>query len=96
VRRPGHRRLLLAGAIGNGVVIAIWLVSRLVGLPFGPDAFTPEAVSFKDLLATYDEVVVVLLCALVLRGRAAPTWLLTCVWVIVGLSAVAALLPGGH
>ena len=96
VRRPDHRRLLIAGAVGNGVVIGIWAVSRLVGLPFGPGAFTPEAVSFKDLLSTYDEAAVVILCIMLLRGRPAPTWLLACVWVVVALSLVAALLPGGH
>ena len=52
--------------------------------------------SFKDLLATYDEVMVVLLCVLLLRGRAAPAWLLAGAWIVVALSGVAALLPGGH
>lgn len=96
VRRPSHRRLLLAGAFGNAAVIGVWLVSRLVGLPLDPDAFTPEAVSFKDLLATYDEVMVVLLCLLLLRGRATPAWLIAGAWIVVGLSGIAALLPGGH
>lgn len=97
VRGPAaSRRLLLTGALGNAVVIAIWAVSRLVGLPFGPHAFTPEAVTLKDLLCTYDEAAVVMLCVLLLRGRTAPSWLLAGVWVVACLSFLAALLPGGH
>jgi len=53
------RRLLTLGALGNTGVIATWAVSRLWGLPVGPDAWTREPVSFADALATGFEVGIV-------------------------------------
>lgn len=97
-REPTDRRLLAWGAWGNLAVVLIWLVSRLVGLPFGPQPFQPEAISAKDLLATYDEIaIVVLVATLLLRGgsRPAPQWCVAGAWVLVAISAVAAFI-GGH
>jgi hypothetical protein len=94
--RPDRRRLLWAGAIGNAAVIGIWLVSRTSGLPVGPEPWQAEAVAWKDLLATYDEAAVVMLCALLLARRAVPRWLIGATWVAASLSLIAALLPGGH
>ena len=55
---PGRpsRRLLLAGAIGNLAIASVWLVSRTVGLPLGPEAWEPEAIHVADIVATLDEV----------------------------------------
>jgi hypothetical protein len=36
-------------AAANGALIALWALTRTVGLPFGPDAGTPEAVGAADL-----------------------------------------------
>src|SRR4051794_31118030 len=44
VYRGADRRLLVAGAWGSAAVAALWLVTRTVGLPFGPHAGSPEAV----------------------------------------------------
>jgi hypothetical protein len=47
-----NRRMLVAG---SGVSIAsavLWVISRTVGLPVGPEAFTAEAIAAPDLLAT--------------------------------------------
>ena len=60
------RRLLAVGAIVNTGVIATWLVSRLWGVPVGPDPWTPESVSFADGLATGLEVGIVTLALVVL------------------------------
>src|SRR5439155_574913 len=49
VVRPS-RRLLLAGIIGNLVVAEIWLVSRTIGIPFGPDSGIAEPVPFDPAL----------------------------------------------
>jgi hypothetical protein len=58
VLRPSLR-LYLAGAAGNGVVAATWLVSRTTGLPLGPEAGEPEAVGIADTVATVFEVLIV-------------------------------------
>jgi hypothetical protein len=60
------RRLLLAGAIGNTVTVAVWAVSRTIGLPIGPRRWHPEAVSAADLVATALEVVVVVTAGMLL------------------------------
>jgi hypothetical protein len=54
------RKLLAAAAIGNTVVIATWLMSRLWGVPVGPDPWTTEPVALVDALATGFEVAIVL------------------------------------
>jgi hypothetical protein len=60
------RRLLLAGAVGNLVVIATWLVSRTAGVPFGPTKGEAESVALSDALATGFEVAIVLVSLAVL------------------------------
>jgi hypothetical protein len=94
-RRPWDRRLLLAGAGANVAVALLWLVSRTVGLPIGPEAGEVEGVGLKDVLATADELALALVVALVLagaRGRAiAPA-----AWTLAAVSGIAALLGGGH
>lgn len=60
------RRLLALGAIGNALVIATWFVSRVWGVPVGPDSWEPEPVSLADALATGFEAGIVLLSVAVL------------------------------
>jgi hypothetical protein len=55
--RPG-RAVLLAGAVVNLGVAAAWVLSRSVGMPIGPEAWTPEAVGFADIAATVFELAV--------------------------------------
>ena len=50
------RTLLLAGAAISVMSAALWAASRTVGLPIGPEAFSPEAVAAPDLIATALEV----------------------------------------
>jgi hypothetical protein len=59
-------RLLAAGAAGNAIIMATWVVSRVWGVPVGPDSWTPESVSFADILATSFEGVIVFTCVAVL------------------------------
>lgn len=94
VRHPERRGLLVAGLAGNLAVIVIWVGSRTVGLPIGPTPFTPEAVGAKDLLATYEQCAVVLLTALVLRDRLAPSWVVAGAWVLAVAGGLVAFLPG--
>jgi hypothetical protein len=67
-REPCNPRLLVAGAVGNGALVVVWSISRLVGLPVGPDAGKPEAVGAADVLSTLDELMAVVLIGVVLAA----------------------------
>lgn len=70
--RPGQW-ILLAGALVNAGVIAVWAVSRTTGLPVGPEAGVPEAVAPADAWATGLEALIVVgtLALMLARHRAA-------------------------
>lgn len=72
-RRPGDRRLFKAVAVMSLGTIAIWIVSRSVGLPIGPWAGQPEAIGLPDAVASLDELVIAGVVAAMLRpdGRIA-------------------------
>jgi hypothetical protein len=38
------RALLWIGAIGNGLVVVTWVISRTTGMPFGPTPWKPETI----------------------------------------------------
>jgi hypothetical protein len=67
-RRPG-RRLLLIGAIGSLLVVALWVASRTTGLPLGPEAWTPEPVGPVDAIASADELALALVAVMQLVQR---------------------------
>jgi hypothetical protein len=56
---PSRRRYLAGGGL-NGVVVLIWLLSRTVGLPVGPDPGVAEPVGALDAIATLAELLAVL------------------------------------
>jgi len=60
----------------NAGVIALWVITRTVGLPVGPERWTPEAVGMADVVcAVLQAIVVVLLVAAVRvprKGRTPP------------------------
>ena len=58
------RLLLAAGAVGNGLIVLLWLISRTRGAPVGPDAGSAEAVGLPDVVATAYELLVVAGCVL--------------------------------
>lgn len=64
------RRLLVLGVIGNSAVVATWLVSRVWGVPVGPDTWTSQPVSLADGLATGFEVGIVVISLAVLARPA--------------------------
>jgi hypothetical protein len=82
--------------------VLLWIVSRTVGLPIGPERWTPESVGAIDSIASADELVLSLLVMFQLQapnvrtaavaGRrivtAAGLWLIM-------LSSLA-LIAGGH
>ena len=94
-RHPDHRRLLVAGAAGNSALAIVWVLSRTTGLPIGPHPGEPEPVGIKDMLATYDELLLAIVVA-VLLTRTAAAWLVPIAWTLAGVSIVSAFVPGGH
>lgn len=56
-RHSGDRRALTAGAIVSIAISAVWLVSRTVGVPIGPEAGDPERIGAMDVVATVDQLV---------------------------------------
>lgn len=60
-------RVYLAGVIGNLAIIALWVVSRTVGVPVGPGAFEAEGLGVLDGASKAVEIVLVVL---LLRLRA--------------------------
>jgi hypothetical protein len=59
------RGLLVAGALVNAATVGLWLASRTVGLPLGPEAGTPEPVGLLDLTSTLAELVLLVATAVV-------------------------------
>lgn len=87
---PLSRPLLIAGAIGNGALIAVWTLSRTVGVPLGPEPWEPEAVGAVDVLATLDGLLAVILIGAALacmrnRRPAIPAILLRLVTAFTGV-----------
>jgi hypothetical protein len=69
-RRSEDRRTWMPVAVGSLAVVAIWIVSRTVGLPFGPWAGRPEPLGLADVAASIDELVLTGLVVAMLRpGR---------------------------
>lgn len=65
--------LLFAGVAGNAAVVVTYLISRTVGIPFGPDAFHPENINALGIAATACELAAEALAAyLVIRPAPRP------------------------
>src|SRR5438874_8931823 len=66
--RSRVRAFLWIGIAGNAATIALWLVTRTVGIPlFGPEAGKVEAIGSWDALSKLVEVALVVSLALLLR-----------------------------
>lgn len=63
---------LWLGAGVNAAVLAIWTLSRTVGLPVGPEAGVPESISLADLVASGYEILIVAGVAGLLRPQWVP------------------------
>lgn len=91
IRQPSSA-VYLAGAIGNLAIVAVWGLSRTVGLPVGPDAGVPEPASGLDLVATSCEVLVGVGVLALLRPGAIRSHLPRVVGTVLVLAALAVLL----
>jgi hypothetical protein len=69
-RRPEDRRWLMPAAVGSLAVVAVWLVSRTVGLPIGPWAGRAEPFGVADIAASLDEAVLAAVIVAILRPQA--------------------------
>lgn len=66
-RRPDDRRMLLAAAAGSVVIALLWLLSRTVGLPFGPEKGR-SAIGVSDTLASMEELLFAAIAICVVRA----------------------------
>lgn len=55
VARPS-RKLVVAGAVGNLAIAAMWVMTRTSGVPLGPEAGEAESTTLIDAVATGFEV----------------------------------------
>ena len=91
------RMVLLSGIAGNLAIVALYLLTRTVGIPlFGPEAGEVEGFGFVDVCATASEVgIAVALGAALLRNATSErrrTILLVAAIVLVGVGHVVHLL----
>lgn len=59
--------VLVASAVVTLGVVAVWLVSRTVGLPIGPWAGTAEQLGVSDVIVTLTELVFVAVVSTIVR-----------------------------
>lgn len=97
--RRDDRTLLQLGAWINLAIVLLWVATRTVGLPIGPEPGEVEPAGLHDLLATGDEIALAVACLLAVwagdrtvRGLA---WLPAALWVFAIVSGVLAF-PGPH
>jgi hypothetical protein len=89
LRRRPWPLVAAVGLTGSLLLVALWLVSRTVGLPLGPDPGAPEAAGTADLVAVALELMTAFACssALLSRVRGRIAWAL-------GVRAAGLLLTG--
>ena len=103
--RPSRLWLWL-GIAGNAVIIAVYVASRTVGLPFGPDLHNTESVGALDVVSCVLEFLLIVGCAALLwrpsladrpvarRGAFARVAALVAVPVAVIAATTAVMTPG--
>jgi hypothetical protein len=70
--RVHSRPLLAIGLVGNASVVVLWIVTRTVGLPFGPEPGAAESLGWADGISSAFEAAAALCClVLLLRPLAA-------------------------
>ena len=99
--RIRSRRLVALGLAGNTVAILLWLVTRTVGLPFGPQPGEAEALGWADAIATAFELVAALCCLVLLvrpfaLSRRIPPLLLGAGTAALTVLALLAVTSGAH
>jgi hypothetical protein len=72
VLRKPSRTILTAGIVGNAALVILWLVTRVTGLPVGPEPWSPESFGLPDVVASVFEVALVLSSVVLLRRSDLP------------------------
>jgi len=85
-----QRLTAIVGAVGNLAIVALWVVSRTVGLPIGDDPWHPETVGTADAAATILE----LLAGWNLARLARRPWRPGRAWIRLRIRPALALVPG--
>lgn len=68
--RPVPRMVLWAGILGNAAIIAMWIVARTIGLPFGPMTGEVESIGVLDLTSKIAELGVIICLIMLSRIKA--------------------------
>lgn len=92
ILRYPARLLSLAGILGNLSIVALYLVTRTLGVPLGPHAGEIETAGVLDMAATAAELGVILALVTLLDG--AYRRMMVNVLLLVGLAAWALRLTG--
>lgn len=67
---PPAREVMWAGILGNAVIIALWAVTRTVGIPFfGPEAGEVEPVGVLDSISKLVELALIACLVIMLRSQ---------------------------
>ena len=86
------RPLLVLGAVGNALIVALWAVDRIWGLPLGPEHWKPETVGFGDSVTSALELLLVAGCvALLAPDRERPLRRLSAAALVVAVTVVTTL-----
>src|SRR5436190_20568406 len=97
-REPSERALITGAGVNTGVAL-LWLMTRTIGLPLGPETWSPERIGVLDVAATVDELSIaglgLALVSVAWRTRIAAKpfeWVLLALLIASGV----ALMAGGH
>jgi hypothetical protein len=71
--RGPSRTTLFVGAAMSIAVLLVWLASRTVGVPFGPDPWTPEGIGVADVVESADELAAATVAITLAVARGRPT-----------------------
>jgi hypothetical protein len=95
LERSASRWPPIAAVLVNAPIVVLWVWSRTLGLPFGPEAGDAEAVGIADTLCTVTELVLVA-GALALHRGASERWLTRWSAAAVALALAGAATGFGH
>lgn len=94
ILRGASRRVLVLGCVMQIGIVALWAVSRTVGVPLAPTAWTPEEIGVADLTETIGELATVLAVLSVLlaersnAARLARRWMPSIVLFVILISVL--------
>ena len=88
------QKLLLLGIVGNSLIILMYLLTRVIGIPFfGLEAGEVEAVGIIDVCATASEAVLIIVLSTLLLSRLIHERIGTVLIFLAGAALLLAHLP---